>query len=100
MVEIPFQRNDGGSRSQLKGNKVDEESSLGANYLKTKKDLSFDNFIIQNGIYKQSLKLQDFDVIDGFLGFLDAQGWLSAFIHPELKVVITLIVIFYYSINW
>lgn len=46
------------------------------------------------------MKLQDFDGLDGFLGFLDAQGWLSAFVHPELKVVITLIAKVYYSINW
>lgn len=46
------------------------------------------------------MKLQDFDGLDGFLGFLDAQGWLLAFVHPELKVVITLIAKVYYSINW
>lgn len=53
---------------------MDGESSSGANYPNTKKDLSFDRLTIQSGINEHSWELQDFDVIDGFLGRLETQG--------------------------
>lgn len=43
--------------------------------------------------------LQDFDVVDEFLGCLEAQGWPSAFANPRPKVVMTLIAKFYQSMN-
>lgn len=46
------------------------------------------------------MELQYFYVVNGFLGCLEAQGWLSAFANPSPpKVALTLIAELYYSIN-
>lgn len=68
----PSRRNDGGSSSQLKGYRNDGESSSGINHEREKKDLSDDNFTIWRSIHEQSMELQDFDVVDGLLGCLEA----------------------------
>lgn len=91
--------NDGDSSSWLKSRTNDGESSLGVSYPTGKKYLSFDSFTLQRGIHKQSLEPQDFDVVNGFLGYLEAQGWLSAFTDPKSEATITLIVEFYHSMN-
>lgn len=68
----PSQQNDDGSRSRLKCRRNDGESSLSVSYLRDKKDLSFDSFTVRSGTHEQSLELQDFNVVDGFLGCLVA----------------------------
>lgn len=67
-------RNDGSLSSRMKGRRQEEESSLAVNYLRDKKDFSFDSFTVQSEIYEQCLELQDFDIVNGFLGCLEAQG--------------------------
>lgn len=68
----PSRRNDGGSGSQLKCRSNDGESSLGVSYSRGKKDLTFDSFTFWSGIHEQSLELKDFNVVNGFLGCLEA----------------------------
>lgn len=79
----PSRRNDESSSSWLKG-KRNGGSSLGISYSRDQKDLSYDSFTIWSGIYEQSLELQDFDVDNDFLGFVEAQGWLLALTNPGL----------------
>lgn len=45
------------------------------------------------------MKLQDFDVVNGFLGCLEVEGCLSPFANPGLKVIMTLIAKFCHSMN-
>lgn len=33
----------------------------------------------KNAIYEQSLNFEDFECVDGFLGCLEVQGWLTTF---------------------
>lgn len=66
-------RNDRSSSSWLKGRKQQQESILATNYLREKKDLSFDIFIVWNAIHEQYMKLEDFVVVDGFLECLEPQ---------------------------
>lgn len=91
--------NDGDSSSWPKSKRNDGESSFGVSYPKGKKYLSFDSFTLQSGIHKQSLEPHDFDVANGGLGYLEAQGWLSAFTNPKPRAIITLIAEFYHSLN-
>lgn len=54
---------------------------------------------IHTVIHEQSMEIKDFNVVDGFFGCLEAQGWLSAFTNIRPKVVMTLIAKFYHSMN-
>lgn len=63
--------NDESSTSQLKGKRQQGESSLASNYPREKE---VDSFIVQNSIHEQSLDLEDFTSVDGFLKCLETQG--------------------------
>lgn len=65
-----------------------------------RKNLSFDSCVVQNLIHEQQMVLDEYlDKVDGCLGFLKVQGWLSTFSRPESKVALTLITEFN-SIEW
>lgn len=55
---------------------------------------------VLSGIHEKSLGLQVFYVVDGLLGWLEAQGWLSTFANLGLKVVMNLIAKCYHFMNW
>lgn len=95
----PSRRHVESSSSWPKGRTQVGESSSAVNYSREKKDLYFYSFSIQSGIHEQSLGHEDYDVVDGFSGYLKAQGWLSAFTNLRPKVTMTLIAKFYHCTN-
>lgn len=95
----PSYRNNGASSSRQKGKKVGGGQSFVECYWIDKKDLSFDSFTVRNVIYDHAMVINDCEVVDGFLGSLEAQGWLSLLGCLESKVVMTLIAEFYHTMD-
>lgn len=50
-----------------------------------------DCFIVWNAIYEHAMIIDDYEVVNGFLGCLKAQFWLSVLASPEPNVSVTLI---------
>lgn len=73
------QRKHGGLSSQLRGRKMVENRVRLSTMLRTIKIYPLIALLSKNVIYEQYLNFEDFEFVDGFLGCLEAQGWLTAF---------------------
>lgn len=95
----PFDRDDGAFSSWPKGKKVGGGQSSAESYPNKKKNLSYDSIAVCNAIYKHAMVINDYEIVDGLLGCLEAQWWLSTFSCSKLKVTMTLIAEFYHSMD-